>query len=361
MYRAVTWAVLDAGVDPHDTGAVAAVVEQDHADQRHRPAGAAHQRRRPPGRRRDPRSRGDRRGLGRRRRTRRPRRARRPAARDHPGGRPDRRRGPGHRLGGRAGRRPQGLPDRLRGGARPPPRHRAGRRRRCPPPTLAATQADLARRDALDSTRATDPLRRADDAIEVDTTGLDIDGVVAAVQPARSRVGSMTGDSRRREFGQPERRAMATRTTTSTATSTTATSTRTTSKSRGPATGTDGDGVAHRTSSCPCVAVVGRPNVGKSTLVNRIIGRRQAVVEDIPGVTRDRVAYDADWAGRRFTVRGHRRLGARRAGPGRRDRRAGRDGRRHRRRGAVRGRHRGRLDRRRRGRGAGCCAAARSR
>jgi GTPase len=52
----------------------------------------------------------------------------------------------------------------------------------------------------------------------------------------------------------------------------------------------------------PVVAVVGRPNVGKSTLVNRILGRRQAVVEDVPGVTRDRVAYDAQWSGRRFTI-----------------------------------------------------------
>lgn len=52
----------------------------------------------------------------------------------------------------------------------------------------------------------------------------------------------------------------------------------------------------------PIVAVVGRPNVGKSTLVNRILGRREAVVDDVPGVTRDRVAYDAAWAGRRFTV-----------------------------------------------------------
>ncbi|MEU9836674.1 ribosome biogenesis GTPase Der [Streptosporangium sp. NPDC048047] len=52
----------------------------------------------------------------------------------------------------------------------------------------------------------------------------------------------------------------------------------------------------------PVVAVVGRPNVGKSTLVNRIIGRREAVVEDVPGVTRDRVTYDAAWRGRRFTV-----------------------------------------------------------
>ena len=56
------------------------------------------------------------------------------------------------------------------------------------------------------------------------------------------------------------------------------------------------------TGPVPVVAVVGRPNVGKSTLVNRIIGRRQAVVEDVPGVTRDRVAYDALWNGRRFTV-----------------------------------------------------------
>ena len=48
------------------------------------------------------------------------------------------------------------------------------------------------------------------------------------------------------------------------------------------------------------VAVVGRPNVGKSTLVNRILGRREAVVEDVPGVTRDRVFYEAEWAGRDF-------------------------------------------------------------
>src|SRR5215467_13324347 len=55
-------------------------------------------------------------------------------------------------------------------------------------------------------------------------------------------------------------------------------------------------------SPVPAVAVVGRPNVGKSTLVNRILGSRQAVVEDTPGVTRDRVAYDATWRGRAFTI-----------------------------------------------------------
>src|SRR5215217_1368661 len=52
----------------------------------------------------------------------------------------------------------------------------------------------------------------------------------------------------------------------------------------------------------PVLAIVGRPNVGKSTLVNRILGRREAVVEDTPGVTRDRVSYPAQWSGRNFTL-----------------------------------------------------------
>ncbi|PSR66550.1 ribosome biogenesis GTPase Der [Nocardia sp. MDA0666] len=64
----------------------------------------------------------------------------------------------------------------------------------------------------------------------------------------------------------------------------------------------EGDTDAHEHVPMPTVAVVGRPNVGKSTLVNRILGRREAVVEDIPGVTRDRVSYEASWAGRRFLV-----------------------------------------------------------
>ena len=64
----------------------------------------------------------------------------------------------------------------------------------------------------------------------------------------------------------------------------------------------DADASDETTPVQPVLAVVGRPNVGKSTLVNRIIGRRQAVVQDVPGVTRDRVAYDALWNGRKFTL-----------------------------------------------------------
>ena len=52
----------------------------------------------------------------------------------------------------------------------------------------------------------------------------------------------------------------------------------------------------------PVLAVVGRPNVGKSAVVNRILGRREAVVQDEPGITRDRVSYKAEWNGRPFTL-----------------------------------------------------------
>jgi GTP-binding protein len=60
--------------------------------------------------------------------------------------------------------------------------------------------------------------------------------------------------------------------------------------------------VVEQQEALPVLAIVGRPNVGKSTLVNRIVGRRVAVVEDTPGVTRDRVTYRAEWAGRDFLL-----------------------------------------------------------
>ena len=52
----------------------------------------------------------------------------------------------------------------------------------------------------------------------------------------------------------------------------------------------------------PVVAIVGRPNVGKSSLVNRILGRREAIVEEMPGVTRDRKHFATEWNGRSFEV-----------------------------------------------------------
>ena len=59
---------------------------------------------------------------------------------------------------------------------------------------------------------------------------------------------------------------------------------------------------APATGELPLVAIVGRPNVGKSTLVNRLVGRREAIVEERPGVTRDRKYFEVDWLGRRWQL-----------------------------------------------------------
>ena len=105
--------------------------------------------------------------------------------------------------------------------------------------------ASLQRRDEVDSSRQVSPLRRADDALLVDSTGLSLEETIDYIWnilKQRSLLG------------------------------------------------------------LPIVVVVGRPNVGKSTLVNRLIGSREAIIEDTPGVTRDRVRYEAEWNSRRFIV-----------------------------------------------------------
>ena len=104
-------------------------------------------------------------------------------------------------------------------------------------------EKSLASRDQIDSNRAVSPLSQAEDAALIDSTRLSLDEVTDQIWKWLTQ---------RNLLG------------------------------------------------LPTVAVIGRPNVGKSTLVNRMIGRREAIVEDTPGVTRDRVKYEAEWNGRRF-------------------------------------------------------------
>ncbi len=110
---------------------------------------------------------------------------------------------------------------------------------------VASVSESLNQRDETDSNRAVSPLAKASDAVLIDSTELDLEETVERVwELLKER--SLLG--------------------------------------------------------LPIVAILGRPNVGKSTLINRFIGRREAIVEDTPGVTRDRVQYECEWGGRRFII-----------------------------------------------------------
>ena len=110
---------------------------------------------------------------------------------------------------------------------------------------VAAVEESLATRDEIDSTRTVSPLAMATDAVHIDSTELNLGETVERIWELLSQR-SLLG--------------------------------------------------------LPIVAILGRPNVGKSTLINRFIGRREAIVEDTPGVTRDRVQYECEWGGRRFII-----------------------------------------------------------
>ena len=110
---------------------------------------------------------------------------------------------------------------------------------------------------------------------------------------------------------------------------------------------------ARQSRALPMVVVAGRPNVGKSSLVNRIVGERAAVVEEEPGVTRDRKVLTAEWVGVPVLHHGHRRLAGRRRRARRQGERAGRAGPGRGRRGAPGGRRDHRGHRRGPGRGQG--------
>ena len=108
-----------------------------------------------------------------------------------------------------------------------------------------AVAQSLAARDEIDSTRTVSPLAMAQDAVHIDSTELNLEETADRIWELLSQR-SLLG--------------------------------------------------------LPIVAILGRPNVGKSTLINRFIGRREAIVEDTPGVTRDRVQYECEWGGRRFMI-----------------------------------------------------------
>ncbi|MGN0096452.1 MAG: bifunctional cytidylate kinase/GTPase Der [Corynebacterium sp.] len=213
-----------------------------------------------------------------------------------------------------------------------------------------AVLADVERRDAADSSRAVSPLRPAEDATVLDTGDLDVDEVLAeltrlaaesAARPAQLEdAGNSTAGREMLVFRTNEGEVLGNGDSGDNGEATddsaiddgpeseedffeeydesdfgdvvddsefadfdllSADADDTDWDAVEEAFGVLGDDRAEQDALCT-VAVVGRPNVGKSTLVNRFIGRREAVVEDFPGVTRDRISYLGDWNGRRYWV-----------------------------------------------------------
>ncbi len=158
--------------------------------------------------------------------------------------------------------------------------------------TTQAVLADVRRRDHLDSTRAVSPLRAADDAMIVDTSDMTESDAWSAhlLDLVEQRAGAEPMSACAKSDGSDERAPMRTAPGSTKATGSSAT------RRRG---GRARRGVRRRRRSSPWS---GGPTSASRRLVNRILGRREAVVQDIPGVTRDRVSYEANWIGRRFVV-----------------------------------------------------------
>ena len=176
----------------------------------------------------------------------------------------------------------------------------------------AASVAEaLHRRDASDS-QVVDFLTAAPGVTVVDSTDLDFNQTVAAVLGVvrevtdRSRTWPVTKSTKARPTTSPRSSRTSTRSSPNSARRRSRVSLgdyeledEDAALLAGVQLGEDG---IEYLPALPVVAIVGRPNVGKSALVNRILGRREAVVEDTPGVTRDRVTYKAEWMDRRFTI-----------------------------------------------------------